>query len=190
MASLITGYVPPMPPFPSRIWVPDQASADDDDDDIHDTGPQQQPRNPHGDAQMPPGAPDLDDANYIRPAGAPQGYRRVWSWGGYLLHRIRGFAPDPGIQLRTVTEELCRLVDWCLCDDPHYRPRLRVLEREIRAFMALQNWVSEDDNPFHPDGRRRQSPDDPRAADWVRKMVNLHHTYWQVPYDVLLNAII
>ncbi|KAL1841834.1 hypothetical protein VTJ49DRAFT_6511 [Mycothermus thermophilus] len=144
MMCLITCCVPPRPPYPSRIWVPDCPPADQDDDDLYDNEPRQQARPAAGDAQLPQGVQDHDHGRY--PQGRP-GWLRVWSWGGFLLHTdpLIGWAeftnapnpplPPPPVQRPAVHEDLCRLVAWCLCDDPHYRPRLRVLEREIKSFM-------------------------------------------------------
>ncbi|KAL1836117.1 hypothetical protein VTJ49DRAFT_5562 [Mycothermus thermophilus] len=126
MFTLATRCYPPLPPQPGRIWIPPLEAKDEDNDDWYPITPQQ-PRDPRGDALVPPGQVDPDETRYPRPIryAADTRWRRVWS-------------------LRRLSIKLRRLIAWCLCDDPYYRPRLRRLEKEIEHAMRRKGYNCEE----------------------------------------------
>jgi hypothetical protein len=155
MACLITGHYPPLPPYPQRIRIPPISEHDlddddedtDDDDDEDDDGhrnpllPRQHkpPHDPRGDAFANAPYPDHDDALDNHPV--PEGWIRVWSYGGYLLD-------DGNPEFKRADRELRLLVAQCLCDDPYYRPRMSALDDKVGRLIRERGWAVEgDDGP-------------------------------------------
>ncbi|KAL1836116.1 hypothetical protein VTJ49DRAFT_5561 [Mycothermus thermophilus] len=165
---------PPFPPYPSRIWIPPfDPATDADDDDLHIPFAAQ--RHPGGDAHFVPrpGEPvDLDAQRYPDPGRPGRNWRRVWSYGGWLLHN------SEQIGLGRLSEELRTLIAWCLCDDPYYRPRLRVLERRIREAMRRRRYRDEMSGAAGT-GVRRGNRNDRDLQRWVAWMFDVPHEYWE-----------
>ncbi|KAL2148949.1 hypothetical protein VTH82DRAFT_1635 [Thermothelomyces myriococcoides] len=176
MLSLITKCYPPLPPYPSRIWVPPlrQADLDDDDEDRHGNPPADPAayvrRYAEGDAPLPPA--HWDNAHYRfspNPAvrrrwaenaennddalryGDPDDRRRSRGRDPRGWPRVwswGGFMLDDSVpRYRRVDRELRTLVAWCLCDRPVYRPRLRRLEWEVRGWIR-RNWGDDEDRGY------------------------------------------
>jgi hypothetical protein len=135
MACLITKHYPPLPPRPQRIRIPPfnpgpGRDFDDDDEDVEDM-----PRPARGDAHGSVPVPD-DDAISLDGPEVRRDWLRVWSYGGYLLDKDYE-------AVGRVDRELRLLVAQCLCDDPFFRPRMRMLDRRVRRTMWDRGWRDE-----------------------------------------------
>lgn len=135
MSCLITKRFPSLPPYPHRIRVPPFDPLDWDDDD--DPDPMKQARNLNGDASGPVPGVDRDDQLDRNDPERTADWIRVWSYGGYLLD-------DNNPDCRRVSRQLRRLVAQCLCDDPHFRPRLGMLNTLVRGHIDAAGWDDED----------------------------------------------
>lgn len=173
MFCLCTGCYPPTPPYPGRIWIPplDPNDQDDDDRNIHPNSvPPAAGDAVWNQAQMGQ-AYDFDARRYPRPpeGQAGQNWRRVWSYGASLLHR------DSAIGLHDLSIDLRRLIAQCLCDNPHYRPRLRQLNRIIVQHMTQNRWRHEESNNTAP---RSRNLGDREMQRWVGYVFDRPPEYW------------
>jgi hypothetical protein len=176
MLSLVTECYPPRPPYPSRIFVP---APDPEDRCWADSFIPHPPRDPQGDAVLHgvPRSRDIDLQDYSeKPRNDERDWVRVWSYGGFLL--LKRNRQNPRAARGNVSVPLLRLIAWCLCDDPYYRPRLQQLQEEIRRGANANRRIDRLEGTGRTGPRPRNTTDD-ALIDWVRLVFDQPEQYWR-----------
>ncbi|KAL2115501.1 hypothetical protein VTJ04DRAFT_9756 [Mycothermus thermophilus] len=170
---LLTGFHPPTPPFASRAWVPRGKCSFEspDGDPFHPNVP---PPDPNGDAVFDPAVHcrrDRDRETYAGPEADDPNYRRVWTWGGFILQ------DDQALDWCKFPRSLRILIAWCMAEDPSYRPGLREVEEWLIRDMERFGWPHEN-QPEGRNGPRDGNESDLDLAAWVRTIFDTPSDYW------------